>query len=373
VIPEPSRSLAFIIGTRAQLIKVAPVVRACERIGLSCSLVMTGQHKDTMEDLLGEFGIRSPRVSPPEIVERSTITSLLWWIPQAYRSVRAGLRQVARSAGVSHVLVHGDTLSTLIGAYAGRRHGARVVHLESGLTSGRLFNPFPEELVRRLVFRMTDVAICPNSDAVARMQRIRGVVVFDSGGNTILDAVELSGAVAKVGTSGRPYVVASLHRFQNLYDARRLQELVSAIVAIAGMIPVHFILHPATRLRLERAGLEKTLEAAPGVQLLPRMGYGDFLRLAAAAACVLTDGGSNQEELAALGVPTIVMRPYTERPDGIGANAMMEAEVPGGVVDFVRARAFDALRAAPLVHAEPGPSARIAHYLAENSGARDPE
>lgn len=356
--PNP---LVFVIGTRAQLIKVAPVVVACERRGLPCTLLMTGQHEATMQDLIDEFGIASPQVNALPASEHATVRSLLRWLPAAYRGVRKRLRDTGTHPTV---LVHGDTLSTLVGAFAARRHKARVIHLESGLSSGHLFNPFPEELCRRLVFRMTDVAMCPGAIAADYMRRHSRAEVIDTGGNTIVDAVALSGAVQVRHATEQPYLVASLHRFQNIYRNRRLLELVALIEALSAQYLVHFVLHPATRGRLERNGLLQRLSQLPQVHLAPRMGYREFLCLAAGAECVLTDGGSNQEELAALGVPTIIMREHTERPDGLGANALMESDVPGDVAGFVLGGKCVQLRSPHQLDFVEGPSARIAAFLA---------
>jgi len=213
---------------------------------------------------------------------------------------------------------------------------------------------------------MTDVAMCPNAQAAARMARYGCDSVVDTGGNTILDAV----AMTRASTTGRDdsasYVVASLHRFQNIYNKSRLHQLVLLVEAISKSFSVHFVLHPATRKRLEGSGLMDRLSASPGVLLLPRMGYGDFLRLAAGAACVLTDGGSNQEELAALGVPTVVMRSHTERSDGLGVNTIMESDTPFGVERFILDGGFESLRRPPAAIAIGGPSFRVASFLAGN-------
>lgn len=353
------RAAVFVIGTRAQLIKVAPVVVAAERAGMTCTLLMTGQHQETMQDLIDEFGITSPQVPALAAAEHATVRSLLRWIPAAYRGVRARLRDMRVEGRDVDVLVHGDTLSTLVGAFAARRNKSRVVHLESGLTSGRLFDPFPEELVRRLVFRLTDLAMCPNAAAVERMRRYRRVRIVDTGGNTIVDAVALTGASGMPTELAKPYLVASLHRFQNIYDSKRLHALVELIEIVSKHFLVHFVLHPATRGRLQKEGLLQRMTDAPGVNLSARMGYRDFLRLAASASCVLTDGGSNQEELAALGVPTIIMRARTERPDGLGGNAVMEADIEGGVTSFIKNGKFERLRCAPAQTAERSPSANI--------------
>jgi UDP-N-acetylglucosamine 2-epimerase (non-hydrolysing) len=357
----------FIVGTRAQLIKVAPVIVACERLDLACALLMTGQHHDTMRDLLAEFGVRAPLYCPVSSLEHATVTSLVRWLPGAYRATAAQLRRLAADGRRLDVLVHGDTLSTLLGAWAGRRRKARVIHLESGLTSGRLLHPFPEELVRRIVFRMANVAACPNAAAARYMREHHpGCEIIDTHGNTILDAITLVGGwgVVPSAESAPAYIVVSLHRFQNIYPTRRLHALVSLIESLAADHCIRFVLHPATRKRLVALKLLQRLEAQPNIQVLPRLGYGAFLRLAAGAACVLTDGGSNQEELAALGVPTIVMRNETERSDGLGVNIRMEGDVPGMLAQYLSSGRYQELISPAAVVSDQGPSARIAKFLA---------
>jgi UDP-N-acetylglucosamine 2-epimerase (non-hydrolysing) len=359
------RLCVFVVGPRAQLIKVAPVVVACEEAGQPVRLLMTGQHKETMADLIEEFGIRAPPETIMEVSERATVLSLLGWTPRALYALSRRLRALAREEGAPKVVVHGDTLSTLLGALAARVAGGEVFHLESGLSSGRLFDPFPEELTRRLVFRLADVALCPGPESSDYMRRHhRRCETIDTGGNTIEDAVMLAtrSTQADAGDSAR-YLVVSLHRFQNIFDAARLQYLVHAVTELSRDFVVHFVLHPATRKRLAASGSLASLEKVPNLRLSPRLGYGKFLRLASGADCVLTDGGSNQEELATLGVPTLIMRQHTERSDGLGSNAVMEAELPGGVVAFVRSGGYRDLRREPRVLAEFGPSKKVADRL----------
>jgi UDP-N-acetylglucosamine 2-epimerase (non-hydrolysing) len=336
------------------------------------SLLMTWQHRETMEDLIHEFGIRTPITSALPSAEHASVGSLIRWLPAAYRGVMRHLRMMSKESQGADVIVHGDTLSTVLGAVAGWRSGARVIHVESGLTSGRLFDPFPEELFRRIVFRFVDVALCPDKRSAAHMRSIGRYMVLDTGGNTILDAVKIVGAMQVERSSHDPYVVASLHRFQNIYDPRRLRELVTLLEVVARRYPVRFVLHPATRRRLLKNRLLEQLMATPNVTCLPRLGYGEFMRVAAGAACVLTDGGSNQEELAALGIPTIVMRKATERDDGIGFNVVMEPEVPGGVGSFLLSGGFTRLATPRMDMPKPGPSVKIAELLATGRCAVEP-
>lgn len=361
-----SGKLVFVVGTRAQLIKVAPVVVACEQRNLPSLMLMTGQHHETMQDLIDEFGITSPQISVVQATERSTIFSLLRWAPSAYRGIKGELRaHAAASCTKTYALVHGDTLSTLIASFAARRCKVCVVHLESGLTSGRLFDPFPEELFRRLVFRMTDIAMCPNVASAEYMRRRDCGMVIDTEGNTIIDAVRLTEVASVIPDAEHPYLVVSLHRFQNLYEPKRLLQLVGLIERLASHLHIQFVLHPTTRGRLAKEGLLDRLASNAGITALPRMGYRKFIRLAAGAACVLTDGGSNQEELAALGVPVIIMRSRTERPDGLGANAVLEGDLPEGVADYIISGNFKKLRCTPNVLEKSGPSDRIAQFFAE--------
>ncbi|SFF60802.1 UDP-N-acetylglucosamine 2-epimerase (non-hydrolysing) [Fontimonas thermophila] len=357
-----SASVVFVIGTRAQLIKVAPVIRACEQAGLPTHLLMTGQHRDTMDDLLHEFAIAAPRRAAVPAGENATVGALLGFAPRALAGLIRELRALQRIEGALDVLVHGDTLSTLLGALAARRVGARVLHVESGLTSAQLLDPFPEELTRRLVFRLTDVAFCPGPREAMQMRRYRCEVV-ETQGNTILDAVRMTGALQRAMCPSGQGVLVSLHRFQNLYSARRFDRLMGTVAALAEHRDVHFVLHPATHKRLERSRWPAVFDRLPRLRRYPRMGYRAFLCMAAEAECVLTDGGSNQEELACLGVPTVIMRQTTERQDGLGANALMERDLPADLVDWVCNDGPAALRRPPRWPADPGPSARIVRYL----------
>lgn len=361
---EVSKHFVFIIGTRAQLIKVAPVVVECERRHLSCTLLMTGQHLETMQDMLDEFGVKSPQVSAIEAKEHATVLSLIGWLPRAYRGIVSQLKNLSSKPEEVDVLVHGDTLSTVLGALAGRRYGARVVHLESGLTSKKILDPFPEEISRRIVFRLAHIAMCPNEETLEHMRKkYSRCESVDTDGNTILDAIKSSGVSRDMRDMSSPYIVASLHRFQNIYDNKRLLALVELLEQVAKAYPVHFVLHPATRKRLTKSKLLERLQGHVGIKLLPRLGYSEFLSLAAESACVMTDGGSNQEELAALGVPTVVMREATERSDGLGLNVIMEGDIAEGVLAFMINKKYGHLEGTPTVRQGSGPSERIVSYL----------
>jgi len=349
------RICVFVLGTRAQLVKVAPVLTlACER-GLEHVVWFTGQHRESIDDLIKDFDIRSEFVLPAEHSERSSIAKLLAWAPGTILKCRRYLRTTGRDRGAPLVVVHGDTLSTLLGAAAAAMSDSPVVHLESGLSSGRLFDPFPEELLRRLTFRLSDYALCPNRDAVHRMHRYRGVEVVDTGENTLLDCVRF--AVREgLPASPQPYFVASIHRFQNIYNRSNLVRIVDELIAASEYSEVRFVLHPPTEQRLRKYGLMERLEAAPAMQVVPRMPYTTFLGVIAGARAVFSDGGSNQEELSYLGIPAILYRERSERPDGLGANIVLRDDLGEPLPVFIATGELDRLRRPGRIDSDARPS-----------------
>ena len=361
----------FVVGTRAQLIKVAPVLRRFELDGIPSRLWLTGQHAETMQDLLAEFAIETPPELLLDTTERSSILKLAGWAPRALLAIRRALLAAGGRGEKPYVLAHGDTASTALAALAARSVGCAIAHLESGLTSNRLFDPFPEEMTRRVAFRLCDVAFCPSDESMARMARYRCERVHTRG-NTILDALRL--ALAREAGSepeAQPYAVVSLHRFQNLYPKRRFLAIVDALAELSRSIRLVMVLHPVTRRRLARTGRFESLAAEPGLDLRPRMPYGDFVRLLARADFVLSDGGSNQEELALLGVPTVVLRDATERSDGLGRNAALATEVSAGAWLAMVERLRTSGSVAPLASL-PSPSEEISRFVASAFAAAQP-
>lgn len=349
----------FVVGTRAQLIKVAPVICDFEKNCIPIVLLMTGQHKETMNDLISEFPIKTEPIYALKADERSSIFSLLSWLPKAYISTKRKFDSIKKEYNSdANVFVHGDTLTTLVSAYAGKQAACRIIHLESGLTSGNLWSPFPEEIIRRLVFKVTDMAFCPDERSVKHMTAISNAQVLNTNGNTIFDALELVAKNNHNLQKEESYVVASIHRFDNIYNQDRLRSIVNMLIGISEIVGIKFVLHPATIKRLTKYNLYEKLQARNNIHLINRMGYSGFIRTTMNAECVLTDGGSNQEELAYLGIPTIIMRKCTERSDGLGSNAIMEDEIEN-LVEFIKQKKYEALKKEKKNVAPPTPSQRI--------------
>lgn len=370
------RLCLFVIGTRAQLVKVAPVLQRAHASGLRHIVWFTGQHHESIDDLIADFQLSSEFKFPNEHRERSSIAGLLVWAPRTFYACWEYVKAVRTwTTRRPLVVVHGDTLSTLLGAVAGKWGGGDVVHLESGLSSGKILDPFPEELLRRLTFRRARYALCPNNEAAARMQRYRKCIVVDTGENTLLDCVRfaLDGDNSPAAAVDNGRFVASIHRFQNIYSRTALAAIVGELLEAAEFGGVDFILHPTTEKRLRHYGFYERLEAHANVELLARKPYTEFLRLLQGARAVFSDGGSNQEELSYLGVPTVLFRERSERPDGLGQNIVMRKDVDETIGQFIESGGIDRLRAPSKIDASVEPSRVTVNALLKWSGPDAPK
>ena len=332
--------LLVLVGTKAQFIKTAPILVELDRRGVPYRLVYTGQHSETFDLLEKAFGTRPADDVLVADVEAATHASFARWTLAFWRAAGARLwRHEWR--GAPSGLVHGDTASTLFSAIALRMAGVPVVHVEAGLRSSRLFEPFPEEIVRRLVSRLSALHLAPDATAAGNLAGVAGHVV-DTQGNTLRDALAMAlgrmHASAPAGGAGG-YGVASIHRSENLSRRADLDLLMEEVMRAADATPVKFVLHPATREKIRSTGWLSRLQGQPGLELLERMDYPDFVRLLVGSCFLMTDGGSNQEEAAMMGLPTLLLRRATERPDGLEDNVVLSGLDRDRIRQFVAAHA----------------------------------
>ena len=309
-----------LLGTRAQLIKMAPVMTELDERGLEYEFVFTGQHEETINDLLRVFRLRYPDIVLYSGREISRISEMISWFPVClYRA----LKSIPRRKGV--FLVHGDAISALLGAISAKALGYRVGYVEAGLRSGDLLNPFPEEITRILTSELSDYHFCPGERALINSERYRGEKV-NTYYNTLLDSLRMFSERmddVKVDLPNSKYCLASIHRFENIFSKKRMEFIVDTILRVSEIMKVVFVLHKPTRERLLELRLHERLSKSENVELRPRYDYFKFMKLLWHSEFLLTDGGGNQEECFYLGKPCLIMRNRTEREDGIGKNAVL--------------------------------------------------
>lgn len=330
-------SILVILGTKAQFIKTAPILREMDRRGVRYRLVYTGQHSETFDILEKAFETRPADDVLVPSFEADTKVSFARW---AWRFWSKAVVRVARNEWreATHCLVHGDTASTLFGALAARMAGIPVGHVEAGLRSPKLLDPFPEELIRRLLSVIVSVHYVPDATAAHNLRDVRGKVIATQG-NTLRDALTMSlAAMERAPTRGGEgnYGIVSIHRNENLSNRADFDLLMESVLEAVKILPLKFVLHPATRTKIADSRWKAKLEAAPGLRLMDRVDYPDFVRMLVGSCLLMTDGGSNQEEAAMLGLPTLLLRRATERSDGLGDSVELSNLDRAAIARFVR-------------------------------------
>jgi UDP-N-acetylglucosamine 2-epimerase (non-hydrolysing) len=227
--------------------------------------------------------------------------------------------------------VHGDTMTTVLGAAIGRSLRVPVAHIEGGLRSFDLRHPFPEELNRRLASALSRIDYAPGAWAASNL---RGDVV-DTGSNTIRDSLDLvPDGDPPFALPPRPFGIVSLHRFELLNSRRLLTGTLELLAEAAGRTPLLFVDHPVTVAALERFGLPRLFDGTSFVRI-PRLRFFDFVRAERRSAFVVTDSGGSQEECYYLDLPCLVHRVRTERREGLGENAVLSEMRPDVLREFL--------------------------------------
>jgi UDP-N-acetylglucosamine 2-epimerase (non-hydrolysing) len=368
--------IVAVYGTTGELIKIAPLLRALEARGTPAFTVCTAQQPEQIPGMLGDLGAPAPDLwiaRGPDARDLERSRDIPGWAAGLARGVARHarrLRAAARSDGRPPlVVVHGDTFTTVAGALLGRLLGARVAHVEAGLRSGDLRNPFPEELDRRITSRLARLHFAPGSWAAdnLRRARVRGTIV-DTGANTIRDALALVDPEAGLpdGVPEGPFGLVSIHRFELLRARARLVALLELLREESARRPLVFIDHPVTVRALRAGGLDGLLDA-PAIHRVPRQRYVPFIALVKRSEYLLTDSGGCQEECAELGHPCLVHRAATERRDGLGGPVVLSRLDLGAVRAFLDRPP----RTAAPTTAEGSPTAAIVRYL-EGAGVIPP-
>jgi UDP-N-acetylglucosamine 2-epimerase (non-hydrolysing) len=312
--------VAFILGTRPEAIKCAPVInRLKDDDRFNPILVSTGQHREMLDTTLAEFGI-VPDIDLNVMQPRQSLSQV------THRIIHALSAQIDELAADA-VVVHGDTASTLAGALAAFQHRVPVVHLEAGLRSGNISSPFPEEANRRLVAQITDLHLAPTIRSGANLIR-EGACEnrVKVTGNTVVDALRWAAEnapaydkteLSNLATDRRRIIVASAHRRESWGDPMR--EIAAALVQIAQNDNVRIVV-PLHKNLAVRDVMVPALGGISNITLVDPLPYRSFCRLMQQADIIISDSSGAEEEGPSLGKPTLVLRDITERPEAVEAG-----------------------------------------------------
>lgn len=366
------RKIFFFIGTTAELIKLAPVIREFKKRMIDIKIISSGQNTLAFKELdflLGKQTANYTLKTKPIYLPFFYFRFLVWMLKAFINFILYFRSQLNNNSRIESIfIVHGDTISSLLGALIAKFNGFRLVHIESGLRSFNAFEPFPEEICRFLVSQLADIHFCPNTWAFNNLKKNRGIKI-NTYNNTLLESALLTlektkSKIVKPLLNQR-YFILVMHRQEHiLFKKNSMKKMLKIFMKYTNEnFKMIFVLHKLTEKFLVSQNLLKELKKNKNIILIPRLPYKDFLHLIKNGEFVATDGGSNQEECFYLGKPCIILRGVYERIEGLGSNALLSYNDEKKVVDFILN--YKKYRQKPIKITTP-PSKIIVDYLTKH-------
>jgi UDP-N-acetylglucosamine 2-epimerase (non-hydrolysing) len=316
-----------IFGTRPEAVKMAPVVKMLAVTpGIESQVCVTAQHREMLDQVLDLFNIQ-PDVDLDLMRPAQTLAELT-------ASIFTHLDPVLSDIRPDWVLVQGDTTTVMAAALLAYYHRIRIGHVEAGLRTHDKWQPFPEEINRRVAGVVADLHFAPTEHS---RQNLLAEGVPDASinvtGNPVIDALqeivrrptppETAQLLAEkdIRPGGRELVLVTAHRREN-FD-QPLEDICQALRELAETYPKRLeLVYPVHLNPNVQDPVHRLLADVPNITLLPPLAYLPLVHLMKHAKLVLTDSGGIQEEATALGVPTLVLRQVTERPEGVEAGVL---------------------------------------------------
>ena len=327
-----------VFGTRPEAVKMAPLVKAVERHpdlrGLVC---VTGQHRHMLDSVLDAFGIK-PNFDLDIMTPRQTLAGIA-------AKTLSGLDEVLEREKPDLVLVHGDTSAALMSALTAFYHQIPVGHVEAGLRTWARYSPFPEEMNRQMIARVSSINFCPTAANRENLVRENAGGAAYVTGNTVIDALGLTvrgghefsdPALGALDFEKYRVLLVTAHRRENY--GRPLENICRALLDITERHPDALVLYPVHMSPAVRETVYPILEGRERVILCDPVDVFDMHNIMARCHLVLTDSGGLQEEAPALGKPVLVMRRETERPEAVAAGTVLLAGIEREDIAFEASR-----------------------------------
>lgn len=333
------KHLALIVGTRPNLVKAGPLLRALreQKDAFDVTLIHTGQHYDaSMSDIF----LQELEIGDPDICLNASGSSHVQTIANIIRR----LHQLFTERHFDAIVVFGDVNSTLAAAIAATKRGKYLIHVEAGLRSND--RRMPEEINRVITDHISDIHFTtePAANEHLREEGIEDEKVFYVGNIMIDSLMKCLGTIDQTrahdtfGVREGEYILGTFHRQENVDDPFVLRRMFTVLQKVARMHPFILPLHPRTKQKIEEHGFANLLE---DIRIIEPQGYVVFTSLMKHAKAVMTDSGGIQEESTWLNVPCITLRDNTERPITVthGTNRLIRI-----LDDAFEDQVFDSLR-----------------------------
>ncbi len=311
------KRVCIILGTRPEAIKLAPVIQTFQNYeGFDTQVILTGQHREMVEQVMGLFNLKASRdleiMQPKQSLSDITCRSL------------GGLQELFEEKEPNLVIVQGDTTTAFAAALAAFYKKIPIGHVEAGLRTDNIFNPYPEEANRRLISQIAQLHFAPTPLATENLQRSGVLGEIHLTGNTVIDALlNVANSVPPCDVPGLEWannrvILATVHRRENWGEP--LQTIAKAFLQVLDKFPDTALLLPLHRNPTVREPLQEMLGNHPRIFLTEPLDYGQLVGAIMRSHLLLTDSGGLQEEAPSLGKPVLVLRETTERPEAVSAG-----------------------------------------------------
>jgi UDP-N-acetylglucosamine 2-epimerase (non-hydrolysing) len=314
---SPPLRICIILGTRPEAIKLAPVIQHFRQDpAFETQVILTGQHREMVAQVMDLFGIQAD-YDLAIMQHGQTLTDI------TCRSLR-GLEDLFQTLKPQMVLVQGDTTTAFAAALAAFYQQIPVGHVEAGLRTDSIYNPYPEEANRRLISQITTLHFAPTSLSVENLERSGVLGEIYNTGNTVIDALlnvaERQPECQVDGLDWNQYrvILSTVHRRENWGEP--LKDIAQGFLSLLEVFPDVALLLPMHRNPTVREPLKAILGDHPRVFLSEPLDYSDLVGAIQRCYLLLTDSGGLQEEAPSLGKPVLVLRETTERPEAVMAG-----------------------------------------------------
>lgn len=313
-----NKAIAYVLGTKAMFIKTQHIIKYLKEENIEVLILDTGQHKEItrkeIEKLEGNYQIINITKSDANI---SSIYGMIKW----FFGFIVSPKKNELFDDIKYCIIHGDTISTLMGLIYAKKNNLKIIHVEAGYKSNSYLRPFPEEIFRSLVSRYADILVVDGEKQQSNVEKYKSKKeIIRISRNTVIDA--LVSEIQHIEKKEVNQLTITIHRTENIYNKKNfdsLIQLINNILKEKTYDSIKWFCHDVTASALRKRNIEKSLEIS-GVQLLPLLPYGDFINEIYNSRAIITDGGSIAEECSILGIKTLVWRDVIEQENIIGEN-----------------------------------------------------
>ena len=331
------KKIAYVLGTKAQFIKSKFILSNLVENGFELTILDTGQHKELTSRELDYFGKNYIHINLSSNSKNvSKITSMILWF---LKFLLFG-NKTKIDKDIQYCLVHGDTVSTLLGLLFSKRNNLKTIHIEAGYKSHHLFKPFPEEIVRSIVSKYSDIVSVDGEEYLKNIKNIENKKLINLKKNTIFDSV--NDCLNGITIDKKNTLTVTIHRTENIYNKKRLRDFIELLIKISKtnkFEKIQWFCHDITINALTKNKLLETL-SDNDIELKKLLPHNKFLNEIVNSKAVITDGGSIAEECFIMNQNTLIWRDVAENKNYLNKNVILSNYDESKSLNFLKSVKF---------------------------------